>query len=446
MLALIKKHTRIETGLAGLLLLLTSFSLFASEIQGVRTWSAPDNTRVVFDISEASKYEMFVLDNPSRVVIDFSNTKLSVSSKKLRNHRTPMLKRIRSAEKKGNKLRVVLDMTEKVRPQSFLLKPNKQYGHRLVVDLNRVGVKKQPAKSVVKEAPSGLRELVIAIDAGHGGEDPGALGKKGTREKDVALAIAKKLEKLVKEEPGMRPVMIRTGDYYISLRQRNRLAREAKADLFISIHADAIKNRHARGASVYALSGRGASSEAARWLAEKENAADLLGGVSLDDKDDVLASVLLDLSQTATIESSLDVGSVVLKELGKVGKLHKTRVEQAGFAVLKSPDVPSILIETAFISNTQEERKLRSYRHQQALATSIMRGVRKYFEATAPAGTFHAELDKRHTIEAGDTLSTLAERYSVSMNQIRSYNGLRSDFLKVGQVLKIPSSPTLTGG
>lgn len=435
-----------KTSLIGLFLLLFSSHLVASEIQGVRTWSAPDNTRVVFDISEASQFEMFILDNPVRVVIDFKKSKLAISTKKLSNHRTPMLKRIRAAEKRNKTLRIVLDMNEKVRPQSFLLKPNKQYGHRLVVDLNKVGSNQEKKRVVRKEAPSELRDIVIAIDAGHGGEDPGALGKKGTREKDVALAIAKKLEKMIKEEPGMRPVMIRDGDYYISLRQRSKLARKAKADLFISIHADAINNRRARGASVYALSGSGASSEAARWLAEKENAADLLGGVSLDDKDDVLASVLLDLSQTATIESSLDVGSSILKELGRVGKLHKHRVEQAGFAVLKSPDIPSLLVETAFISNTQEERKLRSYRHQQALATSMMRGIRKYFEATSPAGTYHAALDRHHKIKTGDTLSMLAQRYSVSMSQLRSFNGLRTDFLRVGQVLRIPATPTLTGG
>lgn len=239
------------------------------------------------------------------------------------------------------------------------------------------------------------RDIVIAIDAGHGGEDPGARGSKGTQEKDVVLAIARKLAALVDREKGMRAVLIRDGDYYVSLRKRIKKAREHKADMFISIHADAFFKPEARGSSVFALSQRGASNEASRWLANRENAADLVGGVSLDDKDDLLASVLLDLSQTATIEASIDVGSSVLAALKGVGNVHKPHIEQAGFAVLKSPDIPSILVETAFISNPKEESKLRDARHQQVLAAAIMKGVRSYFTRRIPAGSLLAQQDSK---------------------------------------------------
>lgn len=267
------------------------------------------------------------------------------------------------------------------------------------------------------------------------------MGPRKTREKDVVLAIARKLEALVAREKGMRPVMIRTGDYYVGLKDRVEKARKHKADLFISIHADAFDNPRARGASVYTLSSRGASSEQARLLAQKENEADLVGGVSLDDKDELLASVLLDLSQTASREASDDVAGHILKKMGGVAHLHKKRVEKAGFRVLKSPDVPSILVETAFISNPGEEKNLRSSAYQQKLASAIMGGVRSFFYTSPPPGTYLAKAaTRRHIISRGDTLSGIAQQYRVSTNSLRRVNGLTTSVLQVGQVLEIPVS------
>jgi N-acetylmuramoyl-L-alanine amidase len=290
-----------------------------------------------------------------------------------------------------------------------------------------------------KNQPAKLRDLVIAIDAGHGGEDPGARGKKGTREKDVVLSIARRLAALVDKEPGMRAVLVRRGDYYIGLRKRMEIARKNRADLFISIHADAFKDRRVQGASVYAVSRRGASSEMARWLAARENAADLVGGVSLDDKDDLLAEVLLDLAQTATLEASNEVAGNVLTEMKRIGRVHKRSVQHAGFVVLKSPDIPSLLVETAFISNPSEENRLRSGKHQQKVAAAILGGVRRYFADNPPPGSLVAKNSpRRHVIRRGDTLSQLAQRYGVSMASLRRHNRLRDDNLLVGAVLTIP--------
>jgi N-acetylmuramoyl-L-alanine amidase len=285
------------------------------------------------------------------------------------------------------------------------------------------------------------RDIVVAIDAGHGGEDPGAVGANGRREKDITLAIARRLERLVRAEPGMRPVLTRTGDYSVGLRKRTQLARKHKADFFVSIHADAFKDQRARGSSVFILSDRGASSEAARWLAEAENAADLVGGVSLDDKDDVLASVLLDLSQTGTRKASLDGAQSVFDQLGKLGEVHAGEVQQAGFVVLKAPDVPSLLVETAFISNPDEERRLRNPAHQQLVAEAILRGIRAYFHKSPPPGTLVAmQQDRKHTIAAGESLAAIAQRYAVTVDSLREVNGLGTDRVRVGQVLRIPES------
>jgi N-acetylmuramoyl-L-alanine amidase len=279
---------------------------------------------------------------------------------------------------------------------------------------------------------------VVAIDAGHGGEDPGAHGRHGTREKDVVLKIAKKLERLVAKTPGMRPVMIRDGDYYVGLRKRINRARQYKADLFVSIHADAYKNPRVSGSSVYVLSARGASDEASRWLEERENAADLVGGVSLDDKDDVLASVLLDLSMSGTIDVSTRVANNVLSELRRVGPVRKKVVQFARFVVLKSPDIPSMLIETAFISNPREERRLRSPSYQLKMARGILSGIKKYFKSNPPPGTYFAEAGREHRIRSGETLSSIADRYSINIGHLKQYNKLSSNMIQTGQILQIP--------
>ncbi len=410
-----------------------------SQLESLRIWNAPERTRLVFDVTSPQSHRIFTLENPPRLVIDLSNTVLNTKlPQHLGNH--SVFHGIRSAPRNKSDLRVVVDLKSSVRPQSFQLNPNKSYGYRLVVDLyTRTASAKnanKPKKTFNFDGLA-LRDLVVSIDAGHGGEDPGARGARGTKEKDVVLAIAKRLARLIENEPGMRPAMTRTGDYYLGLRRRMAKARQVKADLFVSIHADAFKNRNARGASVYTLSERGASSEAAKWLATRENAADLVGGIKLREKDDVLAKVLLELSQTATQEASHEAATHVLKKLNKLGEMHKRHIQKARFVVLKSPDIPSILIETAFISNRSEEKNLRSTRYQQRLATAIFKGIREYFLQNAPPGTRLAM--QKHVITRGDTLSGIAKEYGVSMKTLRTANSLSTTRIRVGQILTIPT-------
>jgi len=427
--------------ITALILSTVAFTCLAGQaaVNSVRMWPAPDRTRIVFDVSGPLEHTLFVLNNPARVVVDLRDTALKSDIDRPKDS-GQLLRRIRYAQRNHRDLRVVFDLRKPVRPRSFLLKPNKKYGYRLVVDLYDKGDAKELLKKSIKRAaprdPTKLRNLIIAIDAGHGGEDPGTIGRKGTREKDVVLAIAKELSRQVKNERGMRPVLVRRGDYYIGLRRRMKIAREQRADLFVSIHADSFKDSRVRGSSVYVLSRNGASSEASRWLAEQENAADLVGGVSLDDKDDLLASVLLDLSQTATLSASTDVGTNVLKQLGTLGKTHKRRVQRAGFMVLKSPDVPSILVETAFLSNPKEEKRLRSRSHQRKLASAMMTGVRSYFQHNAPPGTRLAA--RSHIISRGDTLGRIAGIYGVSLKDLRRFNSIKGSEISVGQILQIP--------
>ncbi|MBN1379659.1 MAG: N-acetylmuramoyl-L-alanine amidase [Gammaproteobacteria bacterium] len=366
----------------------------ANEILGFRLSENNEHTRIVFDLSGPVEHSLFTLRDPERVVIDIADVQLSAELPQ-QVPEAEVLRRIRNAPREGRNLRVVLDLKDRVRPQSFMLRPDDNAGYRLVIDLFGDGPKvvRQVTKTV--PSPDNLRDVIIAVDAGHGGKDPGAVGNRGTYEKHVALAIARELAGQINKVRGMKAVLIRDGDYYIGLRERMIKAREHKADLFISIHADAYKDKHANGSSVYALSLSGASSEAAQWLANRENSAELIGGVTLDDKDDLVASVLLDLSQNATIQSSLDIGSQILSALGKQGDLHKGNVQQAGFIVLKSPDIPSVLVETAFISNPVEERKLVNKQHQSRIAKSILDGVHSYFERKAPPGTLLAELNRK---------------------------------------------------
>jgi len=430
------------------------------DLKGVRLWAAPDHTRVVFDTSSSVTHKIFSLQNPDRLVIDVASARVATSMKAAQTS-GGLVKGVRTAHKDKDTLRIVLDLTQGAKPKAFSLKPNKQYGHRLVIDLYELdqggnladsSTVSTPASKPDNPAPvktttaaaaasvtvttASLRELVIAIDAGHGGEDPGAIGRRGTREKTVVLEIARKLAALIEKEPGMRPVLIREGDYYVGLRQRIDKARKHNADLFLSIHADAFRDQRARGSSVFVLSRNGASSEMARWIAAKENAADLAGGVSLDDKDDVLAGVLLDLSQSASIAASHEVASNMLTELKRLGKTHKSSVQRAGFVVLKSPDIPSILVETAFISNPAEEDNLRNSKHQAKLAQAMLSGIRDYFDNHPPPGTLRVA--RKHTVKSGDTLSEIAAAYQVNLNSLRGFNSLKSDQLRVGDTLRIP--------
>jgi N-acetylmuramoyl-L-alanine amidase len=378
-----------------------------------------------------------MLSDPYRLVLDMdgASAKLPITQPDAGDK---YLQRIRAGVHKGGNLRVVFDLKKFSRSKCFLLMPNKQYGNRLVVDISDSAAEQRRKKIVINNDAlrTSMRDIVIAVDAGHGGEDPGASGPGGTKEKTITLALARTLAKLIDRQRGMHAVLTRKGDYFMRLRDRIAKARQYRADMFISIHADAFKDSHVSGSSVYVLSQRGASSEHAKWLAEQENSADLIGGVSLDDKDDVLASVLLDLSQTASLEASIDVADRVLAKLKTIGKLHKRRVESAGFAVLKSPDIPSILIETAYISNPREEASLLNRAHQRKLAAAILSGVKQYFREKAPEGTLMAA--RKHIISRGDTLSEIAEQYRVSVKRLREMNGLKSDLVRTGQVLTIP--------
>ncbi|HKK04209.1 MAG TPA: N-acetylmuramoyl-L-alanine amidase [Gammaproteobacteria bacterium] len=408
------------------------------EVRGVRLWAGPDTTRVVLDLSAPADHKLFTLENPGRVVVDLQSARIDASGLRLPRG-DGLVSEVRAGNRRGGEARVVLDLAGEVTPRSFLVRPKEQYGHRLIIELKARGAR---AQAPVIRASDGERELVIAIDPGHGGEDPGAIGRRGTYEKDVVMAVSRRLAARIDREPGMRAVLTRDGDYFLSLRQRVEEARKHGADLFVSVHADAFKHPDARGSSVYVLSSKGATDEAARWLAERENAADLVGGVRLDDKDDLLASVLLDLSQNASIGASLDAGEFVLEKLGAVNRLHKHSVQQAGFAVLKAPDIPSILVETAFISNPGEEQKLRQARHQEQLAAALLAGIREYFHVNPPPGTWFAKnrgaTPREIVIARGDTLSGIADRYQVSVPLLRRHNGLRGDKIRVGQVLAIP--------
>lgn len=456
---------------AAALLLVATGMLFcgllqAAEIKNVRLWRAPDNTRLVFDLTGPADHKLFTLSNPERLVIDISGASFSASTSGLALQDTP-LTGVRSAPRDGSDLRVVLDLSREVKPKSFSLPPNQQYGHRLVVDLydhepqSSLPATAEPSASPLPQRPTrsvaeaGQRDIVIALDAGHGGEDPGAIGPNKTQEKHVVLAIARELKTMIDAEPGFKAELVRTGDYFIPLRKRTEIARKHSADLFVSIHADAFTRPSAFGASVFALSHGGATSETARLLADRENRSDLIGGVggvSLDNKDQVLASVLLDLSMTATLSASLDVGQQVLSSIGRITPLHKRRVEQAGFMVLKSPDIPSILVETGFISNPGEAQKLVTRSHQQALARAMHSGIKAYFHRNPPPGTRIAALKsngqlaqgpREHTVTRGDTLSMIATRYEVSLASLRQANGLRNDQIRVGQVLKVPAGSML---
>ncbi|MBI1422883.1 MAG: AMIN domain-containing protein [Gammaproteobacteria bacterium] len=410
----------------------------AVNVVGVRMWPAPDNTRLVFDLTAPVEHNLFVLEHPERIVIDLKSTDLKAAFPALTD--ASFIKQIRYARRDGDDLRVVLDLKREVKAKSFVLRPQGEYGNRLVVDLIDEAQDKKAAQPVRedRDQSDSPRKVLIAIDAGHGGDDPGAIGKYGTREKDVTLAIAHKLKALIDRQPGMQAMMTRSGDYFVSLGKRVEKAREAQADLFISIHADSFRNRSASGSSVYVLSEHGASSEVARFLAESENNSDLIGGVSLDDKDDLLKKVLVDMVKNSTMDDSHDLARDMLGGLRNVTHLHRARVEQAGFRVLKSPDIPSVLVETAFISNPKEERKLRDPGVQGRLAQAIFNGLNKYFRDNPPPGTLLAVRDRKHRVIKGDTLSALADEYQVPLSALRQANQIKGDVLQVGDVLLIP--------
>src|SRR5712692_9193597 len=349
-----------------------------AQVVATRIWPAPEYTRLTLESTEELKFSLFSVKDPGRLVLDLETFELSAALTELHAkvaEEDPYIQGLRVGRNRPGVVRLVLDLKTDVKPQVFSLKPIGEYGHRLVLDIYPV---------VPGDPPKVARLATIVIDAGHGGEDPGAVGRRGSREKDITLTIARRLKALVNAEPNMRAVLTREGDYFLPLDVRVEKARRVKADLFVSIHADAFVRPHARGSSVFALSDRRATSELARLLAKKENESDLIGGVNLTGKDDYLKRTIIDLSQTATIDYSLRLGNSVLQRLGSVNELHKPRVEQASFAVLKSPSVPSILVETAFISNPQEEKRLNDQAYQDKLARAILEGIRDYIARHPP--------------------------------------------------------------
>ncbi len=439
--------------LALVILLATSVGAEPVLIKDVRIASQDGKTRVALDLNRRVEHKIFTLSNPHRVVIDIKPGRIERSALPLPAG-TGAVRRIRGANRADGTVRIVLDMLTPAKPRSFLLAPNGRQGDRLVIDLVSLG-----APRIVKKAPSSApprasgaqatrpvgRQIVVAIDAGHGGKDPGAIGTSGIREKDVVLRISRALATKIDADPNMRAYMTRTDDRFVQLRQRMESARAAEADLFVSIHADSFSDRRVRGATVYVLSSKGASDEASKRLAGRENAAHLIGGVKLEQMDRTLASVLLDLSQNASLSASIDIGAEMLEEIGQVTTVRKRKVQQAPFLVLKSPDVPSVLVETAFISNPRDESNLGSRNYREKLARAMYEGIHDYFSTNPPPGTLLAQSRHQrpartveHVIRRGETLSGIADRYHVPVRRIRSANNLRSDKIVVGRVLRIP--------
>jgi len=404
-----------------------------AQVDDIRLAANKGYLRLVFDLDKVASHTVFTLHDPERVVLDLKNTKMTHGMVD-RLQANAMIRRVRSGVRNGNDLRIVFDLSERVTPRSFLLGPSGKAGNRLVLDLHQM---KQGQQAKVTKK----RDVIIAIDAGHGGKDPGAIGRHGTYEKLISLQIAKQLEKSINAQRGMKAVLTRKNDRFMRLRDRIHKARDAEADMMISLHADSFPDSRARGSSIYALSIDGASSETARLMADKENAADLLfGDVELAIEDKMVKEVLFDLSLTGTIESSLDIGDEIINQIKKVNKVHKKKVQQAGFAVLKAPNIPSVLLETAFISNPREEKNLRSSAYQKKVAKAVTRGVSRYFSRKAPPGTWLSEVSDIYKINKGDSIASIAKTYHVSETDLRARNALFANNLIAGQVIKIPVS------
>ncbi|SEL81083.1 N-acetylmuramoyl-L-alanine amidase [Colwellia chukchiensis] len=425
------------------LILFTSISttVYAqNSIEGVRVWPAPENTRIVFDLSKKPDFKYFSLQSPKRLVIDFKNSKNNAAlMSAIKADRR--VKKIRtSTPKEKGSTRLVLELADDFRVSVFSLAPAGQYGDRLVIDL----YDKESQTIASYDNNQGKRDIVIAIVAGHGGEDPGSIGAAGTYEKRITLKISQKLANLINQKKGYKAVMIRSGDYYVNHDRKTELARKSKADLLISIHADAFTSAKPSGASVLVQSTRRADSEFTRWIKNRERNSELLGGAGetiRKTKDNNLAIALADMKKEYTMASSYNFAEHVLKQLRKVTKLHKKKPERLSLAVLKSADIPSVLIETGFISNPQEERRLNDPRHQQKLANAIYVAVNDYFTGNPPSGTLIAATRvKEHKISRGESLSVVAQRYKVSIKQLKSANNLKSNVVRIGQTLKIPQA------
>ena len=435
---------KVLTRLCGLLLLIIIGSpvALAGDVKGIRFWQDPEKTRMVLDLSESMTYKIKPLQNPYRLAIDINKAQLKVDTNKL-TLPGKLVKGVRSGQQKGNILRLVLDLKSDVTWTHFPLDPHQNYGHRLVVDLRDKNAKKEVVKTAASEIKNTNRDIVIAIDAGHGGEDPGASGPKRTREKSITLAVAKRLAKAINAEKGMKAVLTRKGDYFVDLRKRTDIARKNKADLFVSVHADGFHDKRVRGSSVWVLSPEGANSEMGRWLEQKEKASDLAGGIDISHQDPLVAQVLLDLSMHYSVGASINAGEQVRKQLIKVmPKMHGKGLRKAGFVVLKMPDIPAMLVETGFISNPGEEKLLKTSAYQRKITKAVLTGIKAYFRKSPPDGSYYASLSKSQSyqVKSGDTLSQIAQNFGISTKQLKSHNKLKSNSLKIGQTLAIPGA------
>ena len=437
-------------------LLLTSSFAIDSTLQSLTMRSTPRDWQITLNVSGSKppSYHYFMLTNPDRLVIDLKHTRSMLNLSQFNWQETPLL-RLRTATRDQDTLRLVMDLRSPLRAQVKAQTTTTQ--QQLVVALQGPAVTALATQPrVINEKPKAFTssavhrspDVIVVIDPGHGGKDPGATGVRGTHEKTVVLSISKKLYRLINQQSGFKAYLTRDTDVYLSLRQRLAIARKHKADMFVAIHADAFSNTTAKGASVFALSSKGATSEAARWLAERENQSELIGGVDLADKTHMLQSVLISLSQTATIRSSIEIGNVIISSLKTFAHLHDDDVDQAAFVVLKSPDIPSLLIETGFLSNPQEEQRLRTQSYQNKIAQSIKHGIVSYFQVQPPRGsTLAIQRERRqhetwHTVNRGDTLSYIAFRYHVTTASLRQVNHLSNDVIRVGQQLRIPQQKT----
>lgn len=435
-----------------MLLVVSQVALAQNTINSVRVWPSPDSTRVVFDLNDKPDFSYFMLKNPARLVIDLKNTdKLDSLPAIPKKHQ--IVSKLRYSKPKDSKsVRFVFELARASKPVVFALLPTDPYKHRLVVDLVDKTPKAEPVAvtntSVKKRELNQERDIVIAIDAGHGGEDPGSIGPSGTYEKDITLQIAKRLERMIDAEKGMISRMVRRSDYFVNLNTRTSIARKKKADFFVSIHADAFTSPQPNGASVWVLSLRRANSEIGKWIEDKEKHSELLGGAAGVLKDTAsekyLAQALLDMSMDHSMKTGFSVAEEVVSELRKVAKMHKKRPQAASLAVLKSPDIPSILVETGFISNPREERMLKTAQHQERLAKAIFTSIKNYYMQNPPDDSLFAKLKSqfptKHKVRPGESLSILASRYNTSVSKLKTANNLKSNTLFIGQELDIPQS------
>lgn len=430
---------------------------YGARLLGIEVKQQGNHPSILFTLDKPVPHKVFTLTNPNRVVIDFERADLGINLNQI-NLGRQLIKYIRSGHPDSKTLRLVFEVDQAVITQvkSFNKPTNHQHGFELDLStyaksISSTGIKEKPKVSIprlpegIKTAPIGRRKVIVILDPGHGGKDPGASGPRRSLEKNVTLAIAQKLKQIIDRQPGMQAVLTRTGDYYIELRQRLKIARKYNGDVFVSIHADAFINQNSSGASVFALSQSGATSEAARWLAEKENYSEL-GGVNLsqlDDQSGLVRTVLIDLSQTATIGASLHMGERVLSHLNRITALHNQKVEQARFMVLKSPDIPSILIETGFISNPREERNLTNAAYQVHLTKAIFEGLKNYFWEYPPHGTQIEALvgnNNFHLVQQGESLNQIAAHYHIAPLALKQTNRLKSNQIRPGQRLMIPTA------